>query len=158
MQSCNSLIHYCDVIMNTIASKITGISTICSTAGADQRKQQSPSRWLLWEESTRWPVDSPHKGPATHKMFPFDVVIMMQGKQLWRTCVMGHVHLGRTVGFCEFLLDYAQQSACMFYEICCKFIKIYNLAILWFWIFRYHSYLASSIHKITITWEWKLDY
>ena len=24
----------------------------------------------------RWPVDSPHKGPVTRKMFPFDEVIM----------------------------------------------------------------------------------
>ena len=25
----------------------------------------------------RWPVDSPHKGPVTRKMFPFDDVIMI---------------------------------------------------------------------------------
>ena len=26
----------------------------------------------------RWPVDSPHKGPVTRKMFPFDDVIMLR--------------------------------------------------------------------------------
>ena len=26
---------------------------------------------------SRWPVNSPHKGPVTRKMFPFDDVIMM---------------------------------------------------------------------------------
>ena len=26
----------------------------------------------------RWPVNSPHKGPVTRKMFPFDCVIMIQ--------------------------------------------------------------------------------
>ena len=30
----------------------------------------------LCEGNPSWPVDSPHKGPATRKMFPFDDVIM----------------------------------------------------------------------------------
>ena len=30
----------------------------------------------LWEGNHRWLVDSPHKGPVTRKMFPFDDVIM----------------------------------------------------------------------------------
>ena len=30
----------------------------------------------LCEGNSRWPVNSPHKGPVTRKMFPFDDVIM----------------------------------------------------------------------------------
>ena len=39
---------------------------------------KAPRHWPLWEEfgGDRWPVNSPHKGPVTHKMFPFDDVIM----------------------------------------------------------------------------------
>ena len=49
-------------------------STVCS--GADQRKHQS-SAWLAFLRVIhRWPVNSPHKGPVTRKVFPFDDVIM----------------------------------------------------------------------------------
>ena len=40
----------------------------------------------------RWPVDSPHKGPVTRKMFPFDDVIMSKrGRSGGRTYHTGHV-------------------------------------------------------------------
>ena len=61
-----------------MASQITGVSIICSTvfSGAGQRKHQS-SAWLAFVRGIhRWPVDSPHKGPVTRKMFPFDYVII----------------------------------------------------------------------------------
>ena len=40
-----------------------------------------PCHWPLWGEITvrgnhRSPVNSPHKGPVTRKLFPFDYVIM----------------------------------------------------------------------------------
>ena len=37
------------------------------------RKHQSSASLALM----RWPMDSPHKGPVTRKMFPFDDVIML---------------------------------------------------------------------------------
>ena len=43
--------------------------------GADQRKHQS-SASLAFVRVHRSPVNSPHKGPVTRKMFPFDDVIM----------------------------------------------------------------------------------
>ena len=51
-----------DVKMTTMASQITSLTVVYSTvySGAGQRKYQS----------------SPHKGPVTRKMFPFDDVIM----------------------------------------------------------------------------------
>ena len=62
--------------MITMASQITGVSIICSAvcSGADQIKHKS-SELLTFRGIYRWPVDSPHKGPVTRKMFPFDDVI-----------------------------------------------------------------------------------
>ena len=48
--------------------------TRCS--GADQRKHQSSASLVFVRGIHRWPVNSPHKGSVTRKMFPFDDVIM----------------------------------------------------------------------------------
>ena len=45
-------------------------------SGADQRKHQSSASLAFVQEIHRGPVNSPHKGPVTRKMFPFDDVIM----------------------------------------------------------------------------------
>ena len=44
--------------------------------GADQRKHQSSASLAFVRGIHRRPVNSPHKGPVTRKMFPFDDVIM----------------------------------------------------------------------------------
>ena len=64
--------------MSAIASQITGVSIVYSTvcSGADQRKQQSSASLAFVRGIHQWPVNSPHKGPVTRKMFPFDDVIM----------------------------------------------------------------------------------
>ena len=71
-------IHYTDNIASVMASQITGISIVYSTvcSGADQRKHQSSASLAPMRGIHRWPVSSPHKGPVTRKMFPFDDVIM----------------------------------------------------------------------------------
>ena len=82
-----SCIHYCDVMMGTMASLITSLTIVYSTVhpGADQRKHQSSaSLAFLWEIHRR-PVNSPHKWPVTQKMFPFDDVIMAIGNN--KACV-----------------------------------------------------------------------
>ena len=68
--------HYSDVIMSAMASQITGVSMVCSTvcSGADQRKHQSSASLDFVWGIHRWLLDSPHKGPVTRKMFPFDDV------------------------------------------------------------------------------------
>ena len=67
--------HYNDVKMWSMASQITIVySTVYS--GADQRKHQSTASLAFVREIHRRPVNSPHKGPVTRKMFPFDYVIM----------------------------------------------------------------------------------
>ena len=70
--------HYGDVIMGTMASQITSLTIVYSTAysGADQRKHQSSATLAFVREIHRGPVNSPHKWPVTRNMFPFDDVIM----------------------------------------------------------------------------------
>ena len=55
--------------MNALAYQITSLAIVYSTVylDADQRKHQSSAG----------PVNSPHKGPVTRKMFPFDDVIIL---------------------------------------------------------------------------------
>ena len=74
------VLHYSDVMMSTMASQITGISSVYSTVccGADQRKHQSLASLVFVRGIHRCPVNSPHKGPVTQKMFPFDDVIMVK--------------------------------------------------------------------------------
>ena len=73
-----ALWHYCDVIMNTVASQITSLTIVYLTVNSDidQRKHQSSASLAFVRRIHRRPVNSPHKGPVTRKMFPFDDVIM----------------------------------------------------------------------------------
>ena len=75
--------YYSDVIMRVMASQINGVSIVYSTvcSGADQRKHQSSASLAFVRGIHRWPVNSPHKGPVTRKMFSFDDVIM--ATRLW---------------------------------------------------------------------------
>ena len=70
--------HYHDVIMSAMASQITSLTTINSVvySGTDQRQHQSSASLAFVMGIHQWPVNSPHKGPVTRKMFPFDNVIM----------------------------------------------------------------------------------
>ena len=61
-------------------------STVYS--GIDERKHQSSASLAFVREIHQWPVNSPHKGPVTQKMFPFDDVIMF-----WR-CSYGDLLFG----------------------------------------------------------------
>ena len=76
------LAHYTDVRMSMMGSQINSVSIVCSTvcSGADQRKNQSFASLAFVRGIHQWPVNSPHKGPVMRKMFPFDDVIMSQGK------------------------------------------------------------------------------
>ena len=70
--------HHSVFIKGAMASQITSAlivySTICSDA--DQRKHQSSTSLAFVRGIHHSPVNSPHKRPATWKMFPFDDVIM----------------------------------------------------------------------------------
>ena len=70
--------HYGDIIMGVIASEIISLTIVywAIYSGTDQRKHQSSMSLAFMQGINRWPVNSPHKGPVTWKMFPFDDVIM----------------------------------------------------------------------------------
>ena len=70
--------------MSAIAPQITCVSIVCSTvgSGADQRKHQSSASLAFVPGIHRWPVNSPHKGPVTRKMFPFVVITISSGNEL----------------------------------------------------------------------------
>ena len=71
------LFHYCDVIMNTIASQITSLTIVYLTVNSGTHKKHQSSASLAFVRGIhRRPVNSLHKGPVTRKMFPFDDVIM----------------------------------------------------------------------------------
>ena len=63
--------HLNDVILSAMASQITGVSTVYSTvcSAADQRKHQRSASLAFVRGTRRWPVNSPHKGPVTRKIF-----------------------------------------------------------------------------------------
>ena len=65
--------------MGAMASQITSLAIVYLTvySGADKGKYQSSASLAFVREIHRWPVNSPHKGPVTRKMFPFDDVIML---------------------------------------------------------------------------------
>ena len=65
-----------------MASQITSLMIVYSSfySGTDQRRHQSPASLAFVPGIHRWPVNSPHKGPVTRKMFPFDDVIMQSSK------------------------------------------------------------------------------
>ena len=64
--------------MGVMASQITSLTIVYSNvySGADQRKHQSSASLAFVWGIHREPVNSPHKGPVTRKILPFDDVIM----------------------------------------------------------------------------------
>ena len=71
-------VHYNDVIMSTMASQIISLTIVYSSvySSADQRKHQSSASLAIVRGIHQWPVNSPHKGPVTRKIFPFDDAII----------------------------------------------------------------------------------
>ena len=82
--------HYQDIIMNSLSSQITSLTIVYSTvySRGDQRKHQSSASLAFVWGIHRGPVNSPHKGPVTRKMFPFDDVIMPRN-EVWNYRVTG---------------------------------------------------------------------
>ena len=68
---------------------------VCSTACscAHQRKHQRSASLAFVREIHRWPVDCPHKGPVTRKMFPFaDVTMAFQLGNFSNAGSSQHIH------------------------------------------------------------------
>ena len=74
--------HYSDVMLGAMTSQITSVSVVCSTVCSSAYHSKQSSVTLAFERGIhRSPVDSPHKGSVTWKMFPFDDVIMITWHQ-----------------------------------------------------------------------------
>ena len=58
--------------------------TVCHSC--DEWKHQSFALLAFVRGIHRWPVDSPHKGPVTQKMLPFDDVVIFSSYQLMTQC------------------------------------------------------------------------
>ena len=87
--------HYDDLIMTTLASQITSLAVVYSIvySGVDKKKTSMLRVTGLCAGNS--PVNSPHKGPVTRKMFSFDDVIMIQNPNLvkWLRLVGYHTTL-----------------------------------------------------------------
>ena len=70
-----SRVNKSDAIMSVMASEITSLTIDYSTVYSDQTKHQSSASLPFVRGIHRWPVNFPHIGPVTRKMFPFDDVI-----------------------------------------------------------------------------------
>ena len=70
--------HYNEVIMTTVASQITSLTIVYSIRLFRRRSKKTSKLRVtgLCAGNSPGPVNSPHKGPVTRKMLPFDDVIM----------------------------------------------------------------------------------
>ena len=86
-------LYYSDVIMDKMASRITSLSIVYLSvhSGEDHSKHQSSASLAFVRGIHRWPVNSPHKGPVTRKMFPFDDVIMDMYRQAQTTITIAYL-------------------------------------------------------------------
>ena len=83
------ILHYIDVTMTTIASQITSLTVVLNRLFR-RKSKKTPKLCVtgLCAGNSPGPVNSPHKGPVTRKMIPFDDVIM---------CIMNTVGVDDTV-------------------------------------------------------------
>ena len=65
--------------MSVMVSQITTLTIVYPSVylGIDWRKHQSSASLAFVRGIHRWSLNSPHKGPVTRKMFPFDDVHLM---------------------------------------------------------------------------------
>ena len=80
------IVHYSDVIMSEMVSQITSLAIVCQPvySGADQSKHQSSVSRAFVRGIHRWPVNSPHKGPVTRKMF---YLMTSSCRAHWNICI-----------------------------------------------------------------------
>ena len=88
--------------MSAMASQITSLTIAYSTvySGADQRKYQSSASLAFVRGIHRRPVNSPHKGPVTRKMFPFDDVIMYKYSHMYASHKLWTIYQCWVYNFC----------------------------------------------------------
>ena len=115
--------HYNGVIMSVMASQITSLTIVHSTlySGADQRKHQSSASLAFVRGIYRWSVNSPHKGPVTQKMFPFDEVIMVTEILITFPVLNSHFTDHFFFNIKYFYTDETMGSGTKFIILCCLY-------------------------------------
>ena len=90
--------------MSAMSSQITSLTIVYSSvySGADQRKHQSSASMAFARGIHRGPMNCPHKGPVTRKMFPFDDVIMWGG-QMWEPTHWYNLNVKHSVNICIYI-------------------------------------------------------
>ena len=69
--------HYSGVIMDTMASQITSPPLFNQPFIQAQVKENIKAPLAFVRGIYHWPGNSPHKGPVTREIFPFDDIIMI---------------------------------------------------------------------------------
>ena len=79
MEAPIAMVNYNGVIMSIwrLKSPALPLFTQPFIQGKDQGKHQSSASLAFLRGIHRSPMNSPHKGPVTQKMFPFDDIIMV---------------------------------------------------------------------------------
>ena len=118
--------------MSTMASQTTNVSIVYSTvySGTDQRKHQNSASLAFVRRIHRWLVNSPHKGPVTWKMFPFDDVIMFCLVQRGCRGVSDDTCSVHTTTFCwrQFQIDFHKEVLSFFILI---WVSLNCLSMIW---------------------------
>ena len=81
--------HYNDVTMSAMASQITSLAIVYSAVYSRRRSNKTSK---LCVTGHRWPVNSPHKGPITRNMLPFDGVTMGEKHFLHESILNNIIH------------------------------------------------------------------
>ena len=114
--------HYRDVTMSAMAYQITAVSIVCLTvcSGTVQRKHQSSASLAFMKGIHQWLVYSPHKGPVTQKMFPFDDITMTSHcLNWWRPNPQYHMVSMSSIDFStdHFQPRMISNDSCQYHEI-----------------------------------------
>ena len=124
-------LQWCRNERDDISNHHTSFTIVHSTvySGTDQRKHQNSAPLAFVWGIHRSPVNSPHKGPVTRKIFPFDDVIMyFTEKKVWSTTRPISTHCG------SFRWDVGRMV--IYNKLpCFGRIRVKSLA---YWIFEYN--------------------
>ena len=125
-----------------IASQITCLTIVYSTvySDANQRKHQSSVSLAFVRGIHRGPVNSPHKGPVTRKMYPFDDVIMWSH---WTSKMIVRYILS---SLCLRLSQSSQSSFIQYMRLCVFSLPNYLVMIVGMCTLSYYHHIRSMNH------------
>ena len=135
-----TLAHYSNVIISAMASQITSVSIVCS----DMDQHQSSASLVFVRGIHWWLMNSPHKGPVTQKMFPFDDVIMTRVSVATVLSTHPSIFIYLMVISMLLLVHFLSIFLCYLYD---RYTCIYH-------IFIWNIWFAYVIKLFLIACEW----